>query len=283
MPPPPPGGGTLAEPAADGSEGAPADGGAPEADSAGSAAVFSAIAAAIQDAALYGALPDTDAAPAGNAGAGAAAVATGAADASPRGADYTKSGLTVSGGELNKDFKDTGSAIEVLTGTPLTFKDTSTYAIHIGQGVKADVTLAGVNLTGASTFEVLTNRTGAGEGTYCYLTIKDDTTNILKPASGYGAGLRCGKTSTLVIDDENPNIVAGGSKLNVNDIITPKKGKVGFDGATLNGTAVRADSSLDLLDSEKPGTLKAYARSQSAAIGGSPQRTAEPSSSTEAI
>lgn len=49
---PPPGGGTLAEPAADGSEGAPADGGAPEADSAGSAAVFSAIAAAIQDAAL---------------------------------------------------------------------------------------------------------------------------------------------------------------------------------------------------------------------------------------
>lgn len=157
----------------------------------------------------------------------------------------------------------------MLTGTPLTFKGTSTYAIHIGQGVKADVTLAGVNLTGASTFEVLTNRTGAGEGTYCYLTIKDDTTNILKPASGYGAGLRCGKTSTLVIDDENPNIVAGGSKLNVNDIITPKKGKVGFDGATLNGTAVRADSSLDLLDSEKPGTLKAYARSQSAAIGGS--------------
>ncbi len=266
---PPPGGGTLAEPAADGSEGAPADGGAPEADSAGSAAVFSAIAAAIQYAALYGALPDTDAAPAGNAGAGAAAVATGAADASPRGADYTKSGLTVSGGELNKDFKDTGSAIEVLTGTPLTFKGTSTYAIHIGQGVKADVTLAGVYLTGASTFEVLTNRTGAGEGTYCYLTIKDDTTNILKLASGYGAGLRCGKTSTLVIDDENPNIVAGGSKLNVNDIITPKKGKVGFDGATLNGTAVRADSSLDLLDSEKPGTLKAYARSQSAAIGGS--------------
>ena len=210
MPPPPRGGETLAEPAADGSEGAPADGGAPEADSA-------------------------------------------------------------------------GSAIEVLTGTPLTFKGTSTYAIHSGQGVKADVTLAGVNLTGASTFEVLTNRTGAGEGTYCHLTIKDDTTNILKPASGYGAGLRCGKTSTLVIDDENPNIVAGGSKLNVNDIITPKKGKVGFDGATLNGTAVRADSSLDLLDSEKPGTLKAYARSQSAAIGGSPQRTAEPSSSTEAI
>lgn len=112
---------------------------------------------------------------------------------------------------------------------------------------------------------------------------RENATNILKPASGYGAGLRCGKTSTLVIDDENPNIVAGGSKLNVNDIITPKKGKVGFDGASLNGTAVRADSSLDLLDSEKPGTLKAYARSQSAAIGGSPQRTAEPSSSTEAI
>ena len=135
--------------------------------------------------------------------------------------------------------------------------------------MKADVTLAGVNLTGASTLEVLTNRTGQGEGTYCYLTIKDGTTNILRPETGYGPGLRCGKTSTLVIDDENPNIVSGGSKLNVADIITPKGGKVGFDGTTLNGTIVTAQSSLDLLDSPKPGTLKAYARPQSAGIGGS--------------
>lgn len=192
-----------------------------------------------------------------------------ASPADAKAADYTKNGLTVSGGVLNVDFKDTGSALEVLTGTPLTFTGSSTYAIHIGQGVKADVTLAGVNLTGASTLEVLTNRTGQGEGTYCYLTIKDGTTNILRPETGYGPGLRCGKTSTLVIDDENPNIVSGGSKLNVADIITPKGGKVGFDGTTLNGTIVTAQSSLDLLDSPKPGTLKAYARPQSAGIGGS--------------
>ena len=180
-----------------------------------------------------------------------------ASPADAKAADYTKNGLTVSGGVLNVDFKDTGSALEVLTGTPLTFTGSSTYAIHIGQGVKADITLAGVNLTGASTLEVLTNRTGQGEGTYCYLTIKDGTTNILKPETGNGPGLRCGKTSTLVIDDENPNIVSGGSKLNVADIITPKGGKVGFDGTTLNGTTVTAQSSLDLLDSPKPGTLKA--------------------------
>lgn len=221
--------------------------------SPGAEGLFSAVTAAIQSAALYGALPDTD-------GAAASPLAA---------ADYTVSGLTVSGGELGKDFKDTGSAIEVLTSTPLTFSGTSAYAIHIGQGVKADVTLAGVNLTGASTFEVLTNRTGSGEGTYCYLTLRDGSTNILKPGSGYGPGLRCGKTSTLVIDDENPNIVAGGSKLKVEDIITPRNGKVGFDGTTFNGTEVKTDSSLDLLDSENPGTLKAYARAQSAGIGGS--------------
>ncbi len=190
--------------------------------------------------------------------------------ADTRASDYTKSGLTVSGGTLNVDFKDTGSALEVLTSTPLTFTGTSTYAIHIGQGVKADITLAGVTLTGASTIEVLTNQTGTGEGTYCYLTIKDGTTNTLRSASGNGPGLRCGKTSTLVIDDEMTNVVAGGSKFNLDDIITPKKGKVGYDGATYNGTAVTVNSPLDVLDSPNPGTLKAYARSQSAGIGGSP-------------
>ncbi len=191
------------------------------------------------------------------------------AQADTRAADYTKNGLTVSGGTLNTDFKDTGSAIEVLTATPLTFTGTSTYAIHIRQGVKADVTLAGVTLTGASTFEVLTNQTGSGEGTYCYLTIKDGTTNILQPGSGYGPGLRCGKTSTLVIDDEMTNVVAGGSKFNLDDIITPKMGKVGYDGATYDGTKVTVTSPLDVLDSANPGTLKAYARPQAAGIGGS--------------
>ena len=231
---------------------------------AADASLLAAISDAIRDAALYDTAAPAAADPDSTSGTIAPAPA-----ANPRTADYTASGLTVSGGVKDTDFRDTGSAIEVLTSTPLTFTGTSTYAIHIGQGVKADITLSGVTLTGSSTMEVLTNQTGSGEGTYCYLTIKDGTENILKPASGYGPGLRCGKTSTLVIDDENPNIVAGGSKLNAADIITPKDGKVGFDGTTLNGTAVKADSSLDLLDSENPGTLKAYARPQSAGIGGS--------------
>ena len=184
---------------------------------------------------------------------------------------YETNGIKVEGGAVNVDFVDTGSNILVKTSKELTISGTSsTYGIQIEQGVKADIVLAGVNLTGSNTFEVLTNQTGSGEGTLCHITLKDGSTNILKPGSGNNAPLRCGTTSTLIIDDENLNIRSGGSKLDPSSVITPQKGRVGFTGKTLSGIDVNADDDLSVLESDNPGELKAYAPLHAAAIGGSP-------------
>lgn len=230
-----------------------------------SSALLSTISAAIQGAALYGTAPAEDAMP---QAAGSPAEADAPA-ANPRAADYTAGGLTVSGGVKDTDFKDTGSAIEVLTGTPLTFTGTSTtYGIQISAGVKADITLNNVNIKKDRPFELLTGK-NANAGTFCHITLARKSVNVLNANGTYSAGLRCGIGSTLVIDDDNLNIRAGGSKLNIDDIITPKNGRVGFDGETLSGVTVSASNDLSVLESDEPGSLKCAAGINCAAIGGS--------------
>lgn len=186
-------------------------------------------------------------------------------------APATIGGLTVTGGVKDIDFKEVSGAIQVLTSTPLTFEGVSTtHSIQIAQGIKADVTLAGVTITKHTPFEVLTNRSGTGEGTYCHITLADGKVNVLNASATNSPGLRCGIGSTLVIDDANLNIKGGGSKLNPDDIITPQNGQVGWDGTTLSGVTVQAADDLSKLESKNPGTLKCAAGPYSAAIGGSP-------------
>ena len=79
--------------------------------------------------------------------------------------------------------------------------------------------------------------------------------------NGY-PGLRCGKTTTLTIDDSVLNIDNKGKE------ITPKLGVIPEDVTLSNGTSLKKGDRLTLMDSENPGSLIVYASYNAAAIGG---------------
>ena len=172
--------------------------------------------------------------------------------------------------------------MQVLTDTPLTIKNanpaaSTTTNIVIPAGVKADVTLAGVNIAGSSgsPINMITNLKDTATGaaatngdqiinkTTLHLTLADGSANTLN-ALGVASypGLRCGEGSVLVVDDSRLNIDSAGNP------VVPQDGKVGFDGTLLDGTAVKADDLLTVMESANPGSLTCYGGNRSSGIGG---------------
>ena len=194
----------------------------------------------------------------------------------------TLGGLVVSGGVNGTDYQLVGNSVQVLTDTPLTIKNanpaaSTTTNIVIPAGVKANVILAGVNIAGSSgsPINMITNLRGTATGaaatdgsqvinkTTLHLTLADGSVNTLNAlnVASY-PGLRCGEGSVLVVDDSRLNIDSAGNP------VVPQDGKVGFDGTLLDGTAVKADDLLTVMESANPGSLTCYGGDRSSGIGG---------------
>lgn len=168
-------------------------------------------------------------------------------------------------------------------------------AIYISPGVKADITLAGVNITAQLPFNIATNSTQNStmtvevsgdeikDKTTVHLTLADGTVNTLRSSHASATsqtdgnnqfpGLRCGEGSVLVVDDGVRNVDVKGNP------IVPEQGMipagvtyVDRNGDTVTSTGVGKDlvSSLSNLESWDVGELYVYGGVRSAAIGGGP-------------
>ena len=172
--------------------------------------------------------------------------------------------------------------------------------IEVNAGVKADLTLAGVNIstTSVAPINLVTNvydiaeNDGKAESekrkakhageirkkTMLHLTLADNSTNSLvcTTKSNGSPAIRCGWGSVLVIDDSITNIKAGGSKFNLEDIVTPANGVVASNVTLLNGKALSAGDPLcDLEPAEAVrGRLTAHGGGHSAGIGSGPKENA---------
>lgn len=194
----------------------------------------------------------------------------------------------VSGGTAGVDFQFTSPTLHILTSTPLTVKNANStvatsHNIEVNAGVKADLTLAGVNISSAlAPINLVTNSDEDGDGmkvtnanqivnkTTLYLTLANGTTNNLACSNQGTTGspaIRCGWGSVLVIDDGIANVRAGGSKFNLDDIVTPANGMIAENVTLLDGTALAAGSSLVNMDAAVPGILNAQGGGHSAGIG----------------
>lgn len=216
--------------------------------------------------------------------AGSAAVGGGVVTATPQadGGEQTLGGLVISGGVNGTDYQLVGNSVQILTDTPLVIKNANPAAatatnIVIPAGKKANITLAGVNIAGStgSPINMITNLKGTATGaaatngdqiidkTTLHLTLADGSVNTLNAlnVANY-PGLRCGEGSVLVVDDARLNIDAAGNP------VIPKDGKVGFDGTLLDGTPVKADDLLTVMESANPGSLTCSGGNRSSGIGG---------------
>ncbi|WP_302964075.1 hypothetical protein [uncultured Adlercreutzia sp.] len=211
----------------------------------------------------------------------------------------TAGGFTVSGGKAatsltagDGDFFFDGATLHILTSTPLTVSTPAqtAHTIQIDAGVKADLTLAGVTIatSTASPINMITNSDEDGDGvkvknanqikdkTSLYLTLADGSTNTLSvsPVTAQWPAIRCGWGSVLVIDDSITNVKAGGSKFNLDDIVTPVNGMVGTDATLLGGQTVKAGDALSTLEPAQPGKLVAAGGYYSSGIGSGPKENA---------
>jgi hypothetical protein len=110
----------------------------------------------------------------------------------------------VTGGTLGKDYKFENDTLTVLTDTPLTIQNTDPSAatqnqIYVENGVDANITLAGVNIStgsaGGAAFQIADNSTGN-----VTVTLVGD--NVLE-SDYYSAGLQKngdGTSGTLTIN-----------------------------------------------------------------------------------
>lgn len=95
--------------------------------------------------------------------------------------------LTVTGGEINKDYTYENNLITVLTAAPITVSGTTkTDKIKVADGVSANITLSGVDIdvsqdSFSCAFMIEDNSAGS-------VTVTLENENVLK--SGYGAGLQ---------------------------------------------------------------------------------------------
>lgn len=201
--------------------------------------------------------------------------------------------LPIAGGAASTTIQ----TLVVRSSTPLVIANANPSAatadsIQVAPGVKADITLAGVNITSSLPFNIATNSTPSGNATIEYtgedvadkttvhLTLADGMSNTLKSVryslvvtgnyTEQFPGLRCGEGSVLVIDDEVRNVDVNGQP------ITPRQGRIpegtvyrGTDGAEY-AAAFNENDRLTLLDSANPGSLYVYGGIRSAAIGGGP-------------
>ena len=203
------------------------------------------------------------------------------------------------GGVADTDYSFDGSIIHIKSSTPLTLKmaagkTITAQTIQIDAGVKADLTLAGVNIatTARSPINMITNSMDTASGakatnadqilnkTTLYLTVADGTNNSLlftrtdETLNTGWPGIRCGWGSILVIDDSIANIKAGGSKFNQDDIVTPENGMIGSDVTLLNGSSLKAGDAIGKMESANAGTLVAQGGLHSAGIGSGPSENA---------
>ena len=205
-----------------------------------------------------------------------AAASVFAADAGADARGATAGGFTVAGGKSatsltanDGDYFFDGTTLHILTSTPLTVSTPAATAnnIEINAGVQADLTLAGVTINSTlAPINLVTNSLDTESGakathadqirhkTMLYLTIAANTTNTLTCTNATvtgSPGIRCGWGSILVIDDAITNVRAGGSKFNLNDIITPEGGMVPADATLYDGTTqVKAGDSLVKMEAE---------------------------------
>lgn len=177
---------------------------------------------------------------------------------------YTAGNVQVNGANYG-----TTNVLEILSSTPLTVKNadgkaTSATTIQVNAGVKADLTLAGVNIISgtAAPINMVTNSDEDGDSvkvkngadiknkTMLYLTLADGTDNALSCTDSTTSGspaLRCGWGSVLIIDDERANVRSGGSKFNLPDIVVPANGAVGSGTTLLDGTVLKSGDPLEKL------------------------------------
>lgn len=198
--------------------------------------------------------------------------------------DFTVTG----GGSSDYSFDAATGILHVKSSTHLTIKNTdpsvaTAHTIQIDPGVKAHITLAGVNISvpaaGPSPIKIVTNsaecgtavgaKVPAGKETKLLLQLADETVNNLTCAVTNDAGansrgvpgLRCGEGSVLVIDDSVLNMDAS------YNIVTPSKGQVPSNLTLIGGKSIKAGESLAVMDASNPGTLNVRGGAWSAGIG----------------
>ena len=171
--------------------------------------------------------------------------------------------FVIVGGEPDVDYTFASNILTILTNKRMTLKTTKTTAqrIVVSANVEASLVFDGVNITTSSN-SPFTLTPAAGGGAKAHITLSDNSSNTLTSGSVNYPGLRCGRTTTLVIDDGILN-----KDMNGNDII-PNFGTIPNDLTLLNGTKVKKGDRLTLLDSPQAGTLTVNGSSYAAAIGG---------------
>ncbi|MEY8341488.1 hypothetical protein AALC74_09595, partial [Adlercreutzia muris] len=190
------------------------------------------------------------------------------------------------------DYFFEGTTLHILTSTPLTVSTAAAtgHNIEINAGVKADLTLAGVNINSPlAPINLVTNSDEDKDGkkvtnanqitnkTMLYLTLAEGKTNTLVCSNATitgSPGIRCGWGSVLVIDDALTNVRAGGSKFNLDDIITPEGGAIPENATLYDGTTtVKAGDSPTVMDVENC-VLEVTGGGHSAGIGSGPNENA---------
>ena len=175
----------------------------------------------------------------------------------------------VNGGVEGTDFSYTSGVLTILSSQSLTIRNqnpsaATTDRIVIPENVKANLTFAGVNIstTANSPFTLTPDSDNDQVGASAYIILADNTENKLISKDGDYPGLRCGKTTSVYIDDSVVNKDSQG-----NDII-PEFGKVPYDVTLLNGTRLKKGTRLTAMDSSYPGKLNTIGNDRSAGLGG---------------
>ena len=189
----------------------------------------------------------------------------------------------VTGGEYGVDYNysEDDTTLYILTETAVTIRNKddvseTTDKIAVGDGINANITLAGVNIDVSETdfacaFRIADNSTGE-----VTITIADGTTNVLK-SGNYCAGLQKNGTSgkltingtgTLEATGGTNGAGIGGGKQGTGSGITISGGTVtatgGSRGAGIGGGYGGAGSGITI----SGGSVKAVAGSSANAIGG---------------
>lgn len=192
----------------------------------------------------------------------------------------TAGDLQVLGGASGTDWRIEGSALHIMSSTPLIVRNApgkaqSATTVTVDVGVKAELMLDGVNIRAASgsPIDILTNLYGTADKsratsgdkiidkTSLYLKVADGSTNTLSTADGRGAGIHCGEGSELVIDDERDNRSANGTMA----VVTGAK--VAQAITLKDGTSLAAGEPSNRLDSSSPGSLTVTGGLSGAGIG----------------
>lgn len=180
-------------------------------------------------------------------------------------------GLKVEGGELGRDYTYENGVLTILTSTSLTISNNNSSVatsdrIVVPVGVSANIIFAGVNITTSSSANAspFTLMPADSNGASAHITLADNTINKLTSGTTYYPGLRCGRGTSVTIDDSILNQDANGQ-------IVPELGRIPYDTTLVNGTSLKKGDRLTLMDSANPGTLIVKGSSYASGLGGGNQ------------